>query len=183
MTRRGEKYEIRRRIELYGRVVSNYSMKSYGCPNLLWQKLKPPYTSSGRPDPHSDRSGQEQTTLMKPYKGYFITSSAMPVHPFNRTGTLAAAFWCRVAVVQSWEITRFQLGVTVSIKELAEWFGLEVARIVVDECVIAWVVVLGKPTLHRQRPVLLSQDLIDNSLIERLNSALLSFRERDNYRG
>jgi hypothetical protein len=33
------------------------------------------------------------------------------------------------------EIERFQLQrFTVSIKELAEWFGLEVARIVVDEC-------------------------------------------------
>jgi hypothetical protein len=33
------------------------------------------------------------------------------------------------------EITRFQLQrFTVSIEELAEWFGLEVARIVVDEC-------------------------------------------------
>ena len=33
------------------------------------------------------------------------------------------------------EITRFQLQqYTVSIKELAEWFELEVARIVVDEC-------------------------------------------------
>jgi hypothetical protein len=33
------------------------------------------------------------------------------------------------------EITRFQLQrFTVSIKELAEWFGLEIARLVVDEC-------------------------------------------------
>jgi hypothetical protein len=33
------------------------------------------------------------------------------------------------------EITRFQLQqFTVSIKKLAEWFGLEVARFVVDEC-------------------------------------------------
>jgi hypothetical protein len=32
-------------------------------------------------------------------------------------------------------VTRFQLNqFTVSIKELAEWFGLEVARLVVDEC-------------------------------------------------
>ena len=32
------------------------------------------------------------------------------------------------------EVIRFQLQqFTVSIKELAEWFGLEVARIVVDE--------------------------------------------------
>ena len=33
------------------------------------------------------------------------------------------------------EITRFQLQqFTVSMKELAEWFGFELARIVVDEC-------------------------------------------------
>jgi len=33
------------------------------------------------------------------------------------------------------EITRFQLQqFTLSIKELTEWFGLELARIVVDEC-------------------------------------------------
>jgi hypothetical protein len=33
------------------------------------------------------------------------------------------------------EITRFQLQqFTVDIKELAEWFGLEVTRIVMDEC-------------------------------------------------
>jgi hypothetical protein len=32
-------------------------------------------------------------------------------------------------------VTRFQLQrFTVDIKELAEWFGLELARIVVDEC-------------------------------------------------
>jgi hypothetical protein len=36
------------------------------------------------------------------------------------------------------EIERFQLRpFTVSMKELAEWFGLEVARIVVDECLPA----------------------------------------------
>src|SRR5262249_32161705 len=35
------------------------------------------------------------------------------------------------------EVTRFQFQrFTVSIKELAEWFGLEVARIVVDECLV-----------------------------------------------
>ena len=33
------------------------------------------------------------------------------------------------------EIGRFQLQrFTVSIKELAEWFGLEIARVVVNEC-------------------------------------------------
>jgi len=35
------------------------------------------------------------------------------------------------------EITRFQLQqFTVSMKELAEWFGLELSRIVVDECMM-----------------------------------------------
>jgi hypothetical protein len=33
------------------------------------------------------------------------------------------------------EVTRFQFErLTVSIKELPEWFGLEIARIVMDEC-------------------------------------------------
>jgi hypothetical protein len=48
---------------------------------------------------------------------------------------LAAVFWCLVAVRSIVEVTRFQLQrFTVSIKELAEWFGLEIARIVVNEC-------------------------------------------------
>jgi hypothetical protein len=35
------------------------------------------------------------------------------------------------------EIGRFQLQqFTVSMKELAEWFGLELAQIVVDECLV-----------------------------------------------
>ena len=64
-----------------------------------------------------------------------------------QTGMLAVAFWCRAVLVQSWRSRAFSFSSSPSsIKELAEWFGLEVARIVVDECVIAWVVVLGKPT-------------------------------------
>ena len=64
----------------------------------------------------------------------------------NRTSTS-----CLILRIQQWyiggsvlvpgrgssivEVTRFQfLRFTVSIKELAEWFGLEVARMVVDEC-------------------------------------------------
>jgi hypothetical protein len=42
---------------------------------------------------------------------------------------------CQGAVVQLLRSPVFNFsGFTVSIKELAEWFGLEVARIVVDEC-------------------------------------------------
>jgi hypothetical protein len=41
------------------------------------------YIHRGRPHPHSDRSGQEQITLIQPYKGYFIEGSALLVHPFT----------------------------------------------------------------------------------------------------
>jgi len=44
----------------------------------------PAYTARRRPDPHSGKSGQKQITLMmQPYKGYFISTSAMPVDPFS----------------------------------------------------------------------------------------------------
>src|SRR5262249_13605304 len=68
-------------------------------------------------------------------KGYFITSSAMPVHPLTRTGTLEQCVGTGARRGSSIvEVTRFQFErLTVSIKELPEWFGLEIARIVVDE--------------------------------------------------
>jgi hypothetical protein len=73
--------------------------------------------------------------MMQPYKGYFIDGSAMPVHPFSPDwyvdGSLLVPGRCGSIV----EFTRFQFQrFTVSSKELAEWFGLEVARLVVDEC-------------------------------------------------
>ena len=72
---------------------------------------------------------------MQPYKGYFITGSAMPVHPVSPDWYVGGSVLvpCRSSSIM--EITRFQVQrFTVSIKELAEWFGLEIARIVVDEC-------------------------------------------------
>ena len=72
---------------------------------------------------------------MQPYKGYFITSSAMPVHPFSPDWYIGGSVLVPGRSSSIVEITRFQLQrFTVSIKELAGWFGLEVARIVVDEC-------------------------------------------------
>ena len=73
--------------------------------------------------------------MMQPHKGYFIDSSAMPVHPFNPDWYVGGSVFVPGRGSSIIEITRFQLQqFTVSIKELAEWFGLEVARIVVDEC-------------------------------------------------
>jgi hypothetical protein len=65
------------------------------------------YIAGGRPNVHSDRSGQEQIALMQPYKGYFISGSPLLVHPVNWSGTLAAAFMCLAALVQSWKSRAF----------------------------------------------------------------------------
>jgi hypothetical protein len=73
--------------------------------------------------------------MMQPYKGYFIEGSALPVHPFSLDWYVGASILVPGRSSSIVEITRFQLQqFTVSIKELAEWFGLEVARIVVDKC-------------------------------------------------
>ena len=70
---------------------------------------------------------------MQPYKGYFINGSAMPVHPFNPDYYVGGSVLMSGRSGSIVEIMRFQLQrFKVSIKELAEWFGLEVARIVVD---------------------------------------------------
>jgi hypothetical protein len=73
--------------------------------------------------------------MMQPYKGYFIDGSALLVHPFSPDWYVGGSVLVPGRGSSIIEITRFQLQrFTVSIKELAEWFGLEVARIVVDEC-------------------------------------------------
>jgi hypothetical protein len=73
--------------------------------------------------------------MMQPYKGYFIDGSALLVHPFNPDWYVGGSVLVPGHSTSIVEITRFQLQqFTVSIKELAEWFGLEVARLVVDEC-------------------------------------------------
>jgi hypothetical protein len=95
----------------------------------------PPYTAGGRSYPYSDRSWQEQITLMQPYKGYFIKGSALMVYPFSPDWYVCGSVFVPGSYSSIVEITRFQLQqFTVSIKELAEWFGLEIARLVVDEC-------------------------------------------------
>jgi len=73
--------------------------------------------------------------MVQPYKGYFIDGSALLVHPFSPDWYVGGSVLVSGRAGSVVEITRFQLHqFTVSIKELAEWFGLEVARIVVDEC-------------------------------------------------
>ena len=73
--------------------------------------------------------------LMQPYKGYLINGNALLVHPFSPDWYVGGSVLASGRSTSIVEVTRFQVQrFTVSIKELAEWFGLEVARIVVDEC-------------------------------------------------
>jgi hypothetical protein len=72
---------------------------------------------------------------MQPYKGYFITGSALLVHPFSPDWNVCGCVYVSGPYTSIVGVTRFQLQqFTVSIRELAEWFGLEVARLVVDKC-------------------------------------------------
>ena len=72
---------------------------------------------------------------MQPYKGYFITGSALLVHPFSPDWYVGGSVLVPGRSSSIVEVTRFQLQrFTVSIREVAEWFGLELTRVVVDEC-------------------------------------------------
>jgi hypothetical protein len=76
---------------------------------------------------------------MQPYKGYFIDGSALMVHPFSPDWYVGGSVLVPGRGSSIVEVTRFQLQrFTVSIKELAKWFGLEVARIVVDGCLASF---------------------------------------------
>jgi hypothetical protein len=71
---------------------------------------------------------------MQPYKGYFIDGTALLVHPFRSDWYIGGSVLVQGRSTSIVEIGRFQLQkFTVSMKELAEWFGLEIARIAVDE--------------------------------------------------
>jgi hypothetical protein len=71
--------------------------------------------------------------MMQPYKGYFIEGNALLVHLFSPDWYIGGSVWVQGRSTSIVEITRFQL-FTVSVKELAEWFDLELARIAVDQC-------------------------------------------------
>ena len=81
------------------------------------------------------RTNYSDPMTMQPYKGYFINGSALLVHPFSPDWYVGGSVLMPGRSSSIVEISRFQLQpFTVSMKELAEWFGLEVARTVVDEC-------------------------------------------------
>jgi hypothetical protein len=70
---------------------------------------------------------------MEPHKGYFIEGSALLVHPFSPDWYVGGSVLVSGHHGSIIGITRFQLQqFAVSIKELAEWFGLETPRLVVE---------------------------------------------------
>ena len=72
--------------------------------------------------------------MMQPDKGCFIKGSALLVHPFSPDWYVGGNIFVQGRSSSIVEITRFQLQqFTVGMKELAEWFGLELSRIMVDE--------------------------------------------------
>src|SRR5262249_33506645 len=79
---------------------------------------------------HSVRSWQEQIAVMQPYRGYFITGTTLMVYPFSPDWYVGGSVYVSGRSGSIVGVTRFEVQrSTVSIKELAEWFGVEVARI------------------------------------------------------
>jgi hypothetical protein len=73
---------------------------------------------------------------MQPYKGYFIDGTALLVHMrFSSDWYVGGSVLMQGRASSIVEVGRFQLQqFTVSMKGLAEWSRLEIARIAVDEC-------------------------------------------------
>jgi hypothetical protein len=72
---------------------------------------------------------------MVPYKGFFIEGAAKMIHPFSPDWRVGGSVLRPGRLGSIVEITRFELqSFTVGTKELAEWFGLELARMVVNQC-------------------------------------------------
>jgi hypothetical protein len=72
---------------------------------------------------------------MKPYKGYLIDGAARMIHPFDPLWYPAGSVLKPGRLGSLIEVTRFGLpSFPMSMGELAEWFGFELSKLVVDEC-------------------------------------------------
>jgi hypothetical protein len=72
--------------------------------------------------------------VMEPYKVFYQWQWADD-SPFRPDWYVCGSVYVSGAGTSIAGVTRFQVQrFTVDIKELAEWFGLKLARIVVDEC-------------------------------------------------
>jgi hypothetical protein len=75
---------------------------------------------------------------MEEYKGFFIDGTARMVHPFDPScypGGSVLRWGPHGSII---EITRFELpSFTMTLRDLAAWFGLELSKLIVDECLLS----------------------------------------------
>jgi len=75
---------------------------------------------------------------MQEYKGYFIDGTAMMVHPFDPSWYPGGSVLRQGRHGSIIEVARFELpSFTVTSKGVAEWFGLELSKLVVDDCLLS----------------------------------------------
>ena len=73
---------------------------------------------------------------MEQYKGFWIRGEAKLIHPFNPEFYPEATVYKQGRGSSIFQVGSFELPNFTMEKELAEFFGLELAKIVVDECFI-----------------------------------------------
>ncbi len=74
---------------------------------------------------------------METYKGYYISGTAGVVHPFSPESYPEGRIYKPARASSIEEVTRFALAsFKMTEQDLASFFGLELAKIVVDECLI-----------------------------------------------
>ena len=72
---------------------------------------------------------------MQEYNGYFIDGTAKMVHPFDPTWYPGASVLRQGPRGSIIEVARLEPpSFTVTLKGVAEWFGLELSKLVVDDC-------------------------------------------------
>ena len=90
---------------------------------------------------------------MQPYKGYFIDGEARYSHPFDPLWYPGGSVLKPGRLGSVIEVTRFEMpSFTMSMEELAEWFGLELSKLVVDECLKGSYCTAPSPYLSRDCP-------------------------------
>ena len=72
---------------------------------------------------------------MQEYNGYFIDGAAEMVHPFHPSWYPGGSVLRQGSGGSIIEVARFELpSFTLELKGVAEWFGFELSKLVVDEC-------------------------------------------------
>ena len=84
---------------------------------------------------NQDLEPYRRGAVLEPYKGFYIDGTAGLIHPFSRETYPAGSIYRQGRGTSIVEVTRFGLpSFEMESQALAEWFGLELCRMVVDEC-------------------------------------------------